>query len=310
MRRLNALFVLLGLAAGSVADPGFGGAKTLVVADPLQNTARVSPGAVRITYLGTNAYLLESRETTLLVDPYFSRISLFRAILNLRAVAQPDVSRQFLGTRPIDAILVTHGHFDHLLDAPHLLARHRARLIASATSVALVRSAGVPARHCRPVTGGNRLRIRGAIIRVFSVQHDRILGQVPYDRPLRVLPPRRVADWICGEPLAFLIEMGGQRIYIESGGRPGTLPSIEGPIDLAILGVALPDARARFPKIVEALQPRYVLPSHQDDFFRPLDCGFRFGPLTDFPGVLRAYRRLPVRAKLVLLDYHRPWTLR
>jgi hypothetical protein len=48
-----------------------------------------SPGAalpsrgVRITYLGTNAYLLESRGGTILIDPYFSRVGLGRVLLQL-----------------------------------------------------------------------------------------------------------------------------------------------------------------------------------------------------------------------------------
>lgn len=307
---VKTFFVSLLLVATSAVHAGFGGAGHLVFADAPQSFGSVAHDAVRVTYLGTNAYLLESRHATLLVDPYFSRMSLFRTALNLRAVAQPGLSKRYLGSRAIDAILATHGHCDHLLDAPHLMTRHRAKLIASKTSVALVRSFGVSARDCVPVTGGSKVQIGGATIWVFSVQHDRIFGQVPFDRPARTLPPRRVGDWVCGEPLAFLIEMGGQRIYIESGGRPGKPLPIRGQIDLAILGVALPDARERFPRMVEALQPRYFLPSHQDDFFRPLDRGFRFGPLTDFPAVLRVFERLPVRSKLILLDYHRSWTLR
>ena len=58
-------------------------------------------------------------------------------------------------------------------------------------------------------------------------------------------------------------------------------------MDLAILGVALPDSRARLHATLERLQPRYVLPSHQDNFFRPLNAGFQFGPFTDFPRVQR-----------------------
>ena len=63
-------------------------------------------------------------------------------------------------------------------------------------------------------------------------------------RRRRSEPPQRAADWICGEPLAFLIEVNGQRIYIDSGGTPAQLPPNEH-VDLAILGVALPDSRAR-----------------------------------------------------------------
>jgi L-ascorbate metabolism protein UlaG (beta-lactamase superfamily) len=254
--------------------------------------------------------LLEARDATLLVDPYFSRMSPLRVAFNLRAAAELKVIARHLGNRRIDAILATHGHFDHLLDVPEIMNRSSAKLIASRMSVRLVEASGVAPARCKPVTGGSVVRLRGARVRVFPAQHDRIFGRVPFDGPPRKLPPRRAGDWVCGEPLAFLIEMGGRRIYIESGGRPGATPAIHEPVDLAILGVALPDARARFPQLLAALRPRYVLPSHQDNFFRPLERGFCFGPLTDFPAVMRAFatQRLPTR--LILLDYEKPWTLR
>jgi len=70
----------------------------------------------------------------------------------------------------------------------------------------------------------------------------------------------------------------------------------------------LPDSRARLAAALARLQPRYVLPSHQDDFFRPLSAGFQFGPLTDFPFVQRESAQQN-RSRLILLDYFRPWTL-
>ena len=119
--------------------------------------------------------------------------------------------------------------------------------------------------------------------------------------------PQRAADWICGQPLAFLIEVNSQRIYIDSGGTPAQLPPNER-VDLAILGMALPDSRARLAGALERLQPRYILPSHQDDFFRPLSAGFQFGPLTDFARVQRECAQQN-RGRLILLNYFRPWML-
>ena len=169
-----------------------------------------------------------------------------------------------------------------------------AKLIASPTSVRLIQSFGMDRARCIPLIGGETVRLRGATVRSFAVQHDRLFGRVPFDGPPRRLPPRSVSDWVCGEPLAFLIEMGGRRLYIESGGRPNGSPCQGiGPVDLAILGVALPDARKRFPLTLQRLRPRYVLPSHQDDFFRPLSRGFTFGAGSDFPSVLRAFRAAP-----------------
>jgi L-ascorbate metabolism protein UlaG (beta-lactamase superfamily) len=274
------------------------------------NDSRVKPrDGVRVTYLGTNGYQFEFKGHSLLVDPYFSRVDLLSAALGSRI--QPNASRINDGLRYLapkqDAILVTHGHFDHLLDVPVVMAKTRARLIASASSVQLAKRAGASSGDA--VKPGDVRRIGAWKIRVLSATHDRLFGKVPFDRPpsAQTEPPQGAADWICGEPLAFLIEVNGQRIYIDSGGTPAQLPPNER-VDLAILGMALPDSRARLHAALQRLHPRYILPSHQDDFFRPLSAGFQFGPLTDFPFVQRESAQQN-RSRLILLDYFKPWTL-
>jgi L-ascorbate metabolism protein UlaG (beta-lactamase superfamily) len=323
-------FFLLTLATHAFGA-GIGSYAHFVAAD--------SPGAVRdgvrVTYLGTNGYQFEFKGRALLVDPYFSRVDLLSVALGsriqpdasrindgLRHLAQADVRSSAFRRRGVaresrvnaelqtspntDAILVTHGHFDHLLDVPAVMVNTRARLIASASSVDLVKQAGSSSGDA--VKPGDVRRIGPWKIRVLPATHDRLFGKVPFDRPpSQAGVPQHAADWICGEPLAFLIEVNGQRIYIDSGGTSTQLPPNER-VDLAILGMALPDSRARLVATLAHLQPRYILPSHQDDFFRPLSAGFQFGPLTDFPFVERECAQQN-RSRLILLDYFRPWTL-
>jgi L-ascorbate metabolism protein UlaG (beta-lactamase superfamily) len=297
------LFLILSAQAFGA---GLGSYSHLIVSD-----SGAPRHGVRVTYLGTNGYQFEFRGHALLVDPYFSRVDLLSVALGSRI--QPNASRINAGlhhlaarSRRTGAILVTHGHFDHLLDVPAVVAKTQARLIASASSVDLAKRAGASSGDA--VEPGGVRRIGPWKIRVLSATHDRLFGKVPFDEPRsQAGPPQRAADWICGEPLAFLIQVNGQRIYIDSGGTPAQLPPNEN-VDLAILGVALPDSRARLSAALERLQPRYILPSHQDDFFRPLSTGFQFGSLTDFPSVQRECAQQN-RGRLILLDYFRPWTL-
>lgn len=273
----------------------------------------VTPDALRVTYLGVNGYLLETRGHGLLIDPYFTRVPFSAVALDLPIKsdgAKIDDALRHVHTR-IDAVLVTHAHFDHLLDVPTILERTGAELIAGATAVELVRPTGSRA-HLRTVKTGEVVELERWKISVLPAKHDRVLGITPFARKLGAnrTAPRRASDWLLGEPFAYVIDTAGQRVYVDSGGTPGGARQHAGRVDLAILGVALPDSRRRLPETLRALRPRYVLPSHQDNFFRPFDRGFTFGPLTDFPAVVRTHEREKLPGRIVLLDYFRPWTIR
>ncbi|MEO5719654.1 MAG: MBL fold metallo-hydrolase [Chthoniobacterales bacterium] len=302
--------LLLWFCALPPVDAGLARYRELVVAD--------RPGfcrslGMRVTYLGTSGYRFESGKHTLLVDPYFSRVGLgaflFRPPIAPNIAEIENAADYFANA---EVILATHGHVDHLLDVPAIMQMTGARLLASQTAVALATAAGAAPARCASVAPGDVRQIGPWKIRVLPATHDRVFPiGIPFPGPRKNNdPPRRASDWVCGEPLAFLIEAAGKRIYLDSGGSPGRLPPNDlGAIDLAIIGVALPDARARYAETVRRLRPRFVLPSHQDDFFRPLDRGFAFGPLTDFPRIRRDETREQLPGRLILLDYFRPWTL-
>ncbi len=287
---------------------------SLVVADA--HGQSVSPRhGVRITYLGTNGYQFETGRHVLLVDPYYTRIGFWQVALNQTISSDRTRVAEYSNhlRTPVEAVLVTHAHFDHLLDVPAIMKSTGARLLAGASAINLMQSEGVSPAKCEKVEPGAVRTIGPWTIRVFAARHDKLFGSTPFpgrvDRIPR--PPKKPSDWVEGEPLAFVIEADGKRIYVDSGGRPGYPPSSSiGSVDLAIIGVALPDSRKRYSEAVRSLHPRYILPSHQDDFFSPLSSGFVFGKMTGFPQLLRTQTREHLPGRIILLDYFCPWTLR
>jgi L-ascorbate metabolism protein UlaG (beta-lactamase superfamily) len=286
---------------------------SLIVADKTGD-GPAAANAIRVTYLGVNGFQFETAGHAILVDPYFTRVGFWAGALNEQIESNPNRVRQGLqhARSRIDALLVTHAHFDHLLDAPEIMRRTRAQLIAGPTAVHLVESFGIPPNECAAVESGNVKKVGPWTIRVFAARHDRLFGKVPFQcSPELVTRPAKASEWCVGETLAFVIEAAGKRIYIDSGGIPGAPPDrrIKN-IDFAILGVALPDSRDRFAETVRQLRPRFIFPSHQDDMFAPIERGFVFGKMTDFPAIIREQKKENLPGRLILLDYFRPWTLR
>lgn len=311
-------FAALALMLCLTACTGFGRHRDLLVADDFGQ--RLAPDTIRITYLGTNGYMLESGDRAILIDPYFTRIGSDRAVLDLPIQTDPLRMKWALlrlggDLYKVKAILITHGHFDHLLDVPDLSSYIGAVIVGSPTTCFLARASGVPNDRVLPAHAGKSLTFGPIKVTPIKAEHDRLWGVVsPFPGILTELPsnaPDRPSHWIAGQPLGFVIEWAGKRIYIDSGGTPELLPPANiGPVDLAILGVALPGSRQRYVSTVNILKPRFVLPSHQDDFFVPLSQGFTFGPTARLELVRRAHRKINNDARLILMDYFIPWTLR
>ena len=275
-----------------------------------------SRSQVSVTYLGTSGFLVENDKTAIAIDPYFSRYNMRTIALNGPISPKQEVinwgAKEACFPKSIDGWLVTHAHFDHALDLPVLQNCYGGTSYASCTGRALLKAAGVPARRTKATTAGKRLRIGKAKVTVLSATHDRIFGQIPYPGHVEgdVAPPCRPRDWKIGEPLAFLIEIGGKRIYIESGGMGDIMPSEKAKgVDLAIMGVAVADSQNRYPDAVKYLCPKHVLPVHQDNFFRPLEDGFQFAAMANFPKILASHEAEQLPGELVLMDYFHEWIL-
>jgi len=101
-----------------------------VVNDPADRpAARVDDGGIRVTLVGHSTVLVQMAGLNILTDPVWSRRVGPMPGIGVRRVRPPALSLAELP--PIDVVLVSHNHYDHL-DRPTLAAlakRHRPLLL-------------------------------------------------------------------------------------------------------------------------------------------------------------------------------------
>lgn len=232
---------------------------------------------VKVQWLGTAGFMLESEGYTLLLDPYLTRASLSRCTL---APLRSDGWLIPRYTPKANAIVVGHTHFDHALDVPAIARLTGAQVFGSKSCAALCLASGVQAQRVRDVETEGLTREIEADIGPFhlrfvpSVHSSFLLGRVPFPGDISDCDeiPLRTEGYRCGAVFSVEIEVAGHRIY--HLGSANLLDTMAGrrQIDLLLLCVAGWTTTVHFEqRVLSAFSPKRVLLSHWDNFFRPLD---------------------------------------
>lgn len=248
-------------------------------------------GALTASWLGVTALLLRDDRHAILIDPFFSRPpGLLNMALN-REIAPDEAAirgwLQRLQIDRLDAVLVSHSHFDHSMDAGVVAKLTGAVLVGSESTANIGRGAEVPESALRVVHDQDGLEFGSFRVRFIASRHAGATGGRPtgdITAPLR--PPARYLDYRLGGTWSILIEHPQGRIlhHGSAGFIPGALAGQHA--DVAFLGVALIDDLDRYlHETADAVGARTVIPTHWDDFTRPLD-----QPLLPFPVVVRLDR--------------------
>ena len=101
---------------------------------------------VSMTFFGTTTWLLDDGETQLLLDAHLTRPSLLRAVfgkLKTNTAFVDEVLRRFPMER-LQAIFVSHSHYDHVLDAAYIAQKTGADLYGTVSTKNVGLGGGLP----------------------------------------------------------------------------------------------------------------------------------------------------------------------
>lgn len=251
------------------------------------------PPGLSLTWFGTAGFRLAYQGTVLWIDPYVTRLSL-GALVRRKVVPASDAAVE-RWVDAADAVLVGHTHFDHALDVPAIAKRHGCKVYGSRSLQHLMGLHGladqavVAAPHVDHHVGPFRFHF------VPSLHSKLQLGLgIPYSGELTCdhvdhLTPQA---YKCGQVWAILIEVAGVRLY-----HQGSCDLVEDEIrdqDVDVLLAGISGRRFTkdyFSRIIRAVKPQLIVPTHYDNFFVPLGEPSKFSfnvNLTGFADEVRA----------------------
>lgn len=234
----------------------------------------LSPG-LEIEWLGVSGYRLAYEGHTLFIDPYVSRVTLADVVRRRRATPDDALLDRYIG-RPegVVGVLVGHTHFDHAVDAPAIARRCGCPAYGSRSLAALMRLHGLD-HQVVEVNPYERYELGPFTISFTPSLHSKlILGlAVPFAGELTCehLDALSPAAYRCGDTYGIHVEVAGTTFYHQgSANLIDDAIRIRG-VDYFLAGVAGRGFTPRYwDRILTRLEPRTIVPTHYDDFFRPL----------------------------------------
>ena len=251
------------------------------------------PPGLELTWFGTAGFRLAYQGTVIWIDPYVTRMPLAAVALRMVVPSSPEAIAKYIDRA--DAVLVGHTHFDHALDTPAIAKAHGCKVYGSTSLQALMGLHGLAAQAV--VVEPKRDYEVGPFRFHFvpSIHSKLQLGLgIPYSGELTCehVESLTAQAYCCGQVWGLAIEVAGVRIYHQGSADLLEDEIVDRDIDIFLCGISgrrfTHDYAAR---ILRALSPKVVVPTHYDDFFRPLDAETRFSfnvNLTGFADEVRA----------------------
>lgn len=242
-------------------------------------------------FFGVSTLLLDDGHDQILIDGFFSRPSL-RQVITRPIQSDKLLLEQLVQCHELSrtqAILVSHSHYDHVLDVPALLEMLPETAVVGSPSTLNIARANpkVTPQQLQPIKPGQVQQWGHFQTTAIPSQHtpptaiNDDLGEELL-RPLTL--PAKFSEFKEDGSFDYLIEHAGHKILVKTstGFIPDQFKNLQ--VDTLFLGIAQLSRQSSdyqqqyLTETLNMLKPKVVIPVHWDDFFQPLKQPLQFLP--------------------------------
>lgn len=241
----------------------------------LETAALERPTGLEVEWLGVSGYRMSFEGQTIFIDPYVSRVPFGDLLRKRPTLPDPAALDRFVhAPGEVAGVLVGHTHFDHAVDAPAIARRFGCKAYGSDSLVTLMGLHGLAERAVEVEPYKTYELGPFEVSFTPSVHSKLLLGlAVPYDGDLTCehLDSLTPGAYRCGQVWGISIKVAGLSFYHQGSANLIDEAVRERDVDVFLAGIAGRNFTEDYwRRILPRLDPKFVVPTHYDNFFRPL----------------------------------------